>query len=219
MCVGAFALHPIYDMRYTTGPEIFKADEGHVGGGFHTRYETDITFPLFLKFGLDERWEVGSRLDFQTDDYFAQRLLFADLGVKMRLNSYTALQADVFLGINNDRGGAINFGYVTARRHNRLISALYEARVGFFEAVTGPGGIATVQIGAYPQSDLGERVRMRIGLIASNTVGHFADQFRFDLLPSLFFRPIAPLKIQADFAIGIIGHEGYRLGIYATTPI
>ena len=203
----AFALDPIYDMRYTTGPEILVPNEFTASGGFYTQFEEDLTLPLSLKIGINELWEMGAKLSLGTYDKLESVQGFLDLGAKFRFTSYSALQADLQLGLNNDNGGALVLSYTRAHRYTKNVSILFENRAGFFEAVTGPDGWIKLVGGVHPQFSLNEAVRFRIGAVTSGSLGQLNEDFMLDLVPQASFGLRAGLTLQIEAAIGILQSE------------
>lgn len=219
---SALALDPLYDVRYTFGPEILVPDEFTAGGGFFTRFEEDISLPLNVKIGIDEFWEFGAKLTPGTQDKLESVQSYIDLGVKYRFTSYSAFQADAMLGVNNDRGGALALTYTRAQRYTRNVSMLFEGRTGFFDAATGEDGWVKLAGGLYPQFQVGNAVRFRIGAISSGSLGHLSDDFMLDLMPQVEVGIGKGLKVQAEVAVGILqddNNDNTRFGMYLTTGI
>jgi len=216
------ALDRLYDVRYTFGPEILVPDEFTGGGGFYTRFEEDLTLPLALKIGVNEDWEVGAKLSLGTYDKLETVQGFIDLGAKFRFTSYSAFQVDALLGLNNSDGGALAFSYTRAHRYTRNFSMMFEGRAGFFDAVTGEDGWVKLAGGLYPQFQMVESVRFRIGAVSSGSLGNLNDDFMVDLVPQMELGIGKGLKLQTEVAIGILqddNNDDVRFGMYLTTGL
>ena len=219
---AAFALDPMHDVRYTLGPEILIPNEFTASGGFYTRFEEDLTLPFAIKVGLNEEWEIGSKLSLGTYDKLESVQGFLDVGAKYRFTSYSAFQADLMLGINNDKGGALALTYTRAQRYTRNFSMLFEGRTGFFEPVTGEDGWVKLSGSLYPQFQVGESVRFRVGAVSSGSLGNLGGDFMVELLPQKEGGLPQGFSILAEVAVGILqddNNDDTRLGMYVTTGI
>jgi len=90
-----YALDPMYEYRYTLGPEILVPDAFHVGAGFYTRRNADGRLILNTQVGLADEFEVGLKWLAGTKDNWVikrekhnEKLNWhiIDIGVKFALN-------------------------------------------------------------------------------------------------------------------------------------
>lgn len=219
---SASALNRIHDMRYTFGPEILVPNEFTAGGGFYTQFEEDMTLPMALKIGINDQWEMGSKLSLATYDKLESAQGFIDLGAKFLFTSYSAFQADVMLGLNNSDGGALVLSYTRAHRYTRNVSVLFEGRTGFFDAATGEDGWVMLVGGVHPQFQVGDAVRFRIGAVSSGSIGDLREDFMLDLLPQVEIGLRNGIKLQAEVAVGILqedNNDNTRFGMYLVTGL
>jgi len=212
MALPSWALHPIHDDRYTVAPEVFQPNESDYYGGFQTRWVADGDFLGGFKFGINDRFEVGSRIGFQTVNRFDHNYVLLDLGGKFAISSSRAIQADVILGINNNQGGGAVFSYTLSKHYTSRFQSIYEGRLGVFDAVTD-GNWTTLEIGAHPQFQIAPPLALRMGLIATSDVRNPIDHFQLGLLPGLLIGATNNLQIFGECAVDIIGDDGVRLSL------
>jgi len=202
------------DYRYNLKPEVFIPDESELYGGFQTHWDGDGSFQGGFRFGINDLFEMGSRVYFSTEEQVAKRFILIDLGLKFALNQSSALQADALLGINNSEGGAVMIGYTNSQAYTSRFSALYETRLGFFDAVTH-GNWMIIQTGAYSQFKIASPLSLRIGLLAFTDLRKPLQQFEISLLPGALIGVSTNLQVLAECGVDIIGSKGLRLSINA----
>jgi hypothetical protein len=213
---GEWTLASIHDTRYNLFPEIMVPDQAEFSGGFQTKWVGDGDFVGTVKFGINDRVEVGTKLSYETENQWDRQFLMADLGVKVAINAFSSIQSDVILGINNGRGGGVMLTYSQGAAYSKRFSSTYEARLGFLEAVT-VGNWAIMELGTYPQFRIADPVALRIGLATATSLRHPVDQFKIDLLPGVTIGLRSYLKLLGECAVGIIGTKEIRLSLHVVS--
>jgi hypothetical protein len=206
----------MHDIRYTLKPEIITPDDAELSGGFLTTLHADGDFVGAAKFGINNSVELGSKVTIQTERRFGDLFAMLDLGAKVALDPGSALQADLLFGINNNRGGGVAIGYTNAKSYSKRFSAVYEGRIGFFDAVT-EGNWSVFEIGAYPAFRIADPVTLRMGILQSTSLRHPKDSFQIALLPGFVIGIQEHLQLFAECAVDIIGGNDLRLAAYVTT--
>jgi len=217
-----WSLDGMHDIRYNLKPEILTPEQSEVSGGFQSRWKADGQFIGAVKFGINDRFEVGSKLTFDTENRFGDMYMLLDLGMKFAINSGTTLQTDALFGINNNRGGGLVLTYSKAATYTNRFSAIYEGRVGMFGSRIGiydsvsSGNVAILEGGVYPQMHVADPLNLRVGLQASTSLRHPIDQFQIDLLPGMIINVRNNLQIFGECAVDIIGGfgSGLRLSLH-----
>lgn len=214
---SALALDRIWDARYTFGPEFLSRDRFSVGGGFYTNYEEDAYLPLNVQLAINDYWEIGGKLLFDTEDNLETVQAYADFGAKYRLFEYSTVGADFLVGIGNRRGAGLVFSYTTLQPLSRIFSTLYEARIGFLDRIVSDGGFATLAFGATPRFKFTEALLAMIGIETSGSLGNLVDDFMVDIVPRVQVGVLPYFHVAAEIAIGILqekNNDRVRLGAY-----
>ena len=209
----AHAMDPMHDVRYNLIPEILTPEQSEFSGGFQTHWVADGDFVGAFKFGINNRFEVGSKFTWETRNRFEDMYALLDLGTKFAIDPVSAVQADFLLGINNSRGGGMVFTYSKGDTYSKRFSSVYEARLGFLNAIAGDNW-SIIELGAHPQFRIVDPVALRIGLVMSTSLRHPVDRFEIDLIPGFKAGVAAHLQVLADCAVGIVGSTDIRIGIH-----
>lgn len=215
--VSSFALDRIWDARYTFGPEFLTRDRFSAGGGFYTNYEEDGYLPLNIQVAINDFWEIGGKLLFETEDDLESVQTYVDVGAKYRIFEYSTVGADFLIGVGNHRGAGLVFSYATLQPLSRIFSTLYEARIGFLDRVVSDGGLATIAFGATPEFKFTEALLAMIGIEASGSLGNIMDDFMVDIVPRVQIGVLPYFHVAAEISIGILqekNNDRIRTGIY-----
>lgn len=215
--VSSFALDRIWDARYTFGPEFLTRDRFSAGGGFYTNYEEDGYLPLNIQVAINDFWEIGGKLLFETEDDLESVQTYVDVGAKYRVFEYSTVGADFLIGVGNHRGAGLVFSYATLQPLSRIFSTLYEARIGFLDRVVSNGGLATIAFGATPEFKFTEALLAMIGIEASGSLGNIMDDFMVDIVPRVQIGVLPYFHVAAEISIGILqekNNDRIRTGIY-----
>ncbi len=215
--VSSFALDRIWDARYTFGPEFLTRDRFSAGGGFYTNYEEDGYLPLNIQIAINDFWEIGGKLLFETEDDLESVQTYVDVGAKYRVFEYSTVGADFLIGVGNHRGAGLVFSYATLQPLSRIFSTLYEARIGFLDRVVSNGGLATIAFGATPEFKFTEALLAMIGIEASGSLGNIMDDFMVDIVPRVQIGVLPYFHVAAEISIGILqekNNDRIRTGIY-----
>ncbi len=214
---GAFALDRIWDTRYTFGPEFMTRDRISVGAGFYTNYEEDGYLPINAQLAINDYWEIGGKILFDTEDNLESVQTYVDLGGKFRIFEYSTIEADILFGIGNDRGAGLVFSYAKLQPLSRIFSTLYEVRLGFLDRIVSDGGISEFALGATPQFKFTKAVLAMVGIETSGSLGNIKDDFMVDLIPRVQLGILPNFQVQGELSIGIIqekNNDRIRLGCY-----
>ena len=211
------ALDPMYEYRYTFGPEILVPDAFHVGFGAYTHYNEDLKIVSNFQIGLGGKFEVGLKyLGGTNDDWIIARskeerryrdhnVHMIDIGMKYAIGPHLAMQADFPIALNEDRdwGGVVSITQWDGYTKN--VSFLFEGRVGFGGAA-GEDSYVKPAGAFFPYFQIGESFRLSIGTIISSSFGHFKDDFMLDILPRVEVG-LMWFRLTGEVAIGILTYN------------
>jgi hypothetical protein len=219
---AVYALDPMYDYRYTLGPEILVPDAFHAGGGAFTHLNEDLTFIFNFQLGLTDKFEIGAKFMPGTDQRWIirkktpynpndkttrwhrnHRYYLIDAGAKYAISRHLSLQADVPVALNQDRdwGGVLSLSQWDGYTKN--VSFLFEGRLGFGGAAGEEDSYAKPALAFVPYFQIGESFRLSIGTIGSFSFGHFKDDVMLDILPRLELG-LAWFRLMGEVSIGIL---------------
>ena len=219
------ALDPMYEYRYTFGPEILVPDAFHVGFGAYTHYNEDIKIVSNFQIGLGRELEMGLKyLGGTNDDWIIARsrverryrdhnVHMINIGAKYAIGPHLTMQADAPIALNKDRewGGIISITQWDGYTKN--VSFLFEGRVGFGGAA-GEGSYAKPSLAFFPYFQIGQSFRLSIGTISSFSFGHFKDDFMLDILPRVEVG-LRWFRLTGEVAIGILTDDAQIHNKYA----
>jgi len=224
MVQAVYALDPMYDYRYTLGPEILVPDAFHAGIGGFTHLNEDFTGLVNFQLGITDEFEMGAKISGGTDQRWIIRKEFPadkndpttrwyrnpakspyfliDVGAKYAISKHLSLQADVPMALNRDRewGGVLSISQWDGYTKN--VSFLHEGRLGFAGAAGEGDSYVKPSIGSFIYFQLGESFRFSTGLIGSGSFGRFKDDFMLDILPKLELG-LTWFRLTGEVPIGI----------------
>ena len=212
MVQTVYALDPMYDYRYTLGPEILVPDAFHVGLGGWTRYNEDLAIATNVQLGLTDRFEIGMKYIGGTNGDWvitgsrsrSHLSSLIDIGAKYAVSQHLTLQADVPMSINSDMdwGGVLSLTQWDGYTKN--VSFIIEGRLGFGGAA-GHGRYVKPAVAFFPYFQLTDAFRLSVGTISSLSVGsdHFKDDFMVDILPRVEVGLLA-FRIQGEISFNIL---------------
>jgi len=219
----SYALDPMYDYRYTLGPEIVVPDAFFVGAGFWTRRMNDLYLVIpNIQIGLGDRFEMGAK--YIGGYYKGDISSLVDIGAKFAISRNLALQADVPFALNGDMdwGGVLSLSQWDGYTKN--VSFIYEGRLGFGSAA-GNGRYVKPSLAYFPFFQVGNAFRLSVGTICSFGVGktydYFKEDFMLDIMPRVEFG-ILHLRFMGEVSIGILTWEAKkrnRYALFVTTDI
>ncbi|MDR3001319.1 MAG: hypothetical protein LBU89_08660 [Fibromonadaceae bacterium] len=223
-----YALDPMYDYRYTLGPEILVPDVFSAGSGFYTRLNEDGKIIFNIQAGLGEKFEAGLKYLIGTDDEWVisksrdrdkfPYLSMINVGAKFAISQHMVLQADAPIALNKDRdwGGVLTLTKWDGYTKN--VSFLSEGRLGFGGAVgtnaAGEDGYVKPAVGFYPNFQIGQSLRISVGTIGSFSVGNFKDDFMIDILPKVE-AGLVWFRLVGEVSIGILTWDAERHNRFA----
>jgi hypothetical protein len=231
---AVYALDPMYDYRYTLGPEILVPGAFHVGAGGWSHLNEDLTFATNIQLGLtnqfeigakftpgtDQRWIIRKKTPYNPDDkttrwYRKHNYYLVDAGVKYAISPHLSLQADVPIALNEDRdwGGVLSISQWDGYTKN--VSFLFEGRLGFGGAA-GEKDSYVKPMAALPfvYFQIGESIRFSVGPIVSFSFGRFKDDAMLDVLPRLELG-LAWFRLTGEVSIGILTWEAEKHNRFA----
>jgi hypothetical protein len=204
------ALDPMYDYRYTLGPEILVPDAFSFGAGAFSRWNEDLTLVTNIQLGLSRDFEMGIKFMGGTnDDWVLDRsikphdpwkiLPLINIGGKYAISPRLCLQADVPIALNIDKdwGGVISISQLDG--YSKNVSFLFEGRVGFGGAA-GKDNYEKISLMYIPYFQIGDAFRLSVGPIGSFSFENYSDNLMLDILPKVeagfkFFTFIAEVSI------------------------
>jgi len=229
---AAYALDPIYDYRYTLGPEILVPDAFHAGIGAFTYWNEDLTCVFNFQFGITREFEAGFKYiggtnnswildtDIKRHDPWALSHLI-NIGFKYAISPHLSLQADAPIALNKDRdwGGVVSISQWDGYTKN--MSYLFEGRLGFGGATGEKDSFVKPAFAIVPYFQIGESFRLSMGIISSFSFAHFGDDAMVDILPKLELG-LAFCRLTGEVSIGIISNtetKYKRLAVFAVADI
>lgn len=217
LAASASALDRIWDTRYTFGPEFLVRDRTSLGAGFYTNYQEDGYLPINAQLAINDFWEVGAKLLFDSEDDMESVQSYVDVGAKYRIMEYSTIGADFLIGIGNKRGAGLVFSYTSLHPMSRIFSTLYEARLGFFDRIVSDGGLAEFALGVTPQFKFTPALIAMIGIEFSGSLGNILDDFMVDIVPRVQIGILPYFHVMTELSIGIMqekNNDRMRLGAY-----
>lgn len=217
LVANASALDRIWDARYTFGPEFLVRDRTSIGAGFYTNYEEDGYLPINAQLAINDYWEIGAKLLFDSEDDFGSIQSYVDVGGKYRVLEYSTVGADFLIGVGNKRGAGLVFSYTSLHPMSRIFSTLYEARLGFFDRIVSDDGLAEFALGVTPQFKFTPALIAMIGIESSGSFGDLLDDFMVDIVPRVQIGILPYFHVMGELSIGILqekNNDRMRLGVY-----
>lgn len=218
------ALDPMYDYRYTLGPEIMVPDAFHVGSGAFTRYNDDLTLVFNSQIGITDKLEIGLKFLLGTNDNWVidkkikphdpwNIVPLIDFGTKYAISRHLSLQADIPVALNEDKGwgGVISLSQWDGYTKN--VSFLFEGRLGFGGAA-GKDSYVKPSAAFFPNFQIWDSFRLSIGTICSFSFGRFKDDVMLDILPKLE-AGFAWFRLQGEVSVGILTRDAEKYNRFA----
>jgi len=217
----SYALDPMYDYRYTLGPEIVVPDAFFVGFGGWTHYTNDLFLMSNLQIGLTDRFEIGAK--YIGGSASGHRSHLVDVGTKFAISRNLSLQADVPFALNQERdwGGVLSISQWDG--YTKKVSFIYEGRLAFGSAA-GEDRYVKPSLALFPFFQIANSFRLSVGTLWSFSVGnfeYFKEDFTVDIMPRVEFG-ILHLRFMGEVSIGIWTldtKKTNRYAIFVTTDI
>jgi hypothetical protein len=217
------ALDPMYDYRYTLGPEILVPDAFHFGAGFFTRRNSDGRVVANLQAGLTDNFEIGTKLLFGTSDNWvieknatshddSTLVPIVDIGLKIGFLQYWAIQLDIApiaLNTGMDFGGVLSVSKYNS--YTKYISYILEGRLGFGGA-SGNKDFVKFSGAIFPYFLLADGFRLSVGAVGSaylidikekDLVAPDDSYSMLDILPRAEFG-FKWFRLMAEVSVGIL---------------
>jgi len=211
----SYALDPMYDYRYTHGPEIVVPDAFIWGGGGWTHYTNDLYLMSNLQIGLTDRFEIGAKYIGGSASRKISHLV--DAGAKLAISRNLALQADVpfFIKPEKDWGGVLSLSQWDG--YSRKVSFIYEGRLAFGSAA-GEHRYVKPSLALFPFFQIANSFRLSVGTLCSFGIGdnsdYFKDDFMLDIMPRIEFG-VFHLRFMGEVSIEILTWEAKKRNRYA----
>jgi len=215
------ALDPMYNYRYTLGPEILVPDAFFVSFGVWTHRNEDFSMSSNLQLSITDEFEIGARyIPGTKDDWVLEKTRerkhayhLIDIGAKFAITPNTALQIDAPMSLNRDRpwGGVVSLSQWESYTKN--VSFLYEGRVGFLGA-SGPDNHAKLSAAFSPYFQLGNAFRISVCTIGSFSFENFKNDAMLDILPRME-AGFTAFRVMTEVSIGILTWEAKKYNRYA----
>ncbi|MCL1967125.1 MAG: hypothetical protein FWF67_04520 [Fibromonadales bacterium] len=230
MAQAVYALDPMYDYRYTLGPEILVPDAFHGSIGAFTYWNEDFTSVINFQLGITREFEIGAKyiggtnnkwiLDKKRHDPWDLSHLI-NIGAKYAISPHLTLQADAPIALNKDRdwGGVLSISQWDGYTKN--VSFLFEGRLGFGGATSEKDSYVKPAAAFVPYFQIGESFRLSIGTIGSFSIGHFKDDAMLDILPKLELG-LAFCRLTGEVSIGILtwkAEKYNRVAVFAVADL
>jgi len=211
----SYALDPMYDYRYTLGPEIVVPDAFIWGVGGWTRYNNDLSLMTNIQIGLTDRFEIGTKIIGDFRKWYLNSSL-VDIGAKFAISRNLSIQADVPFAINSksDWGGVLSISQWDGYTKN--VSFIHEGRLGFLGAA-GNNRYAKISYAYFPYFQIGNAFRLSVGALFSSSVGSYdysKKDAMCDIMPRVEFG-IFHLRFMGEVSIGILTWEAEKRNRYA----
>jgi len=221
LAINAYALDPIWDMRYTLGPDPRKAPKFGVGLGLRSDFGSNVLFPINILGSISNEFDIGAKLDVQTYDEMEHTRLSIDLGGRYRITPSSFVELDGYFGLNRNNGSAIILTYGNEQYIAKSFSNFYELRAGFLDGVTGEDGYVKFSTAMTPTLHFGRTLQCMIEINVSESVGHLQDDFMIDILPKIELN-LGAARARLEFDIGIMqekNNDQKSIALYIMTAL
>lgn len=221
LTINVYALDPIWDMRYTFGPDGRSSPKIGLGLGLRTDYNTNVLFPVNLTSSLTKNFDIGTKVDVQTYDRLNHTQASLDIGGRFRFNQSAFVEADAYFGLNRNNGSAVVLTLASDQHISQNFLTYYELRAGFLDGVTGEDGYVKIQAGLTPTLIFGRFFRCMVEVVTSGSAGNLKDDFMVDILPKLEFT-FGGTRVRLDFDIGILqetNNDRKGIALYVITAL
>lgn len=221
LCVNAFAVDRMWDIRYTFGPDTRPSPRWAIGVGAVNNYGTDILFPANITTALSKEWNVGGKINVQSVDKFDQVIISLDIGGRYLINENNFLELDGNFGLNRNNSTAVVLTYGNEQFISKNFANFYEIRVGALQGVTGENGYVKLAAGMTPTLYFTNYFRTYIEINMSGSVGNLTEDFMVDIIPK-FELTFNTFRIRLDFDIGIMqekNNDVQTIALYVMTAL
>lgn len=221
LAINVFALDPMWDMRYTFGPDSRPSPKLGFGIGARSDFGDDMLFPINIVSSITRDFDIGAKLDLNSYDEMDHIRASADLGGRYRFNPTMYIELDGYFGLNRNNASAVVFTYGHEQFIAKCFSNLYELRAGFLDGATGEDGYAKFAAGMTPTLYFGKVFQLRIEIITSASAGHLTDDFMIDIIPKMEL-DVGPARIRLDFDIGTMqekNNDQKTVALYLMTAL
>jgi hypothetical protein len=219
---AAYALDPMYNYRYTLGPEILIPDVFQTGAGFWTHYNADGVIGLNVQLGVLDVFEIGAKYMAGTNERWiltkgrhseSFNTHIVDVGAKYAVTPNVSLQVDVPMAINRnwDWGGVVSL--TSGDGYTKNIFFIYEGRLGFGGA-SGPDNHVKASGAFAPYFHIGNAFRLSVCTIASFSFQDIKDDFMVDMMPRVE-AGFKSFRIMGEVSLGILTWKAERYNRYA----
>ncbi|MCQ2055010.1 MAG: hypothetical protein MJY82_06930 [Fibrobacter sp.] len=221
LAVNAFALDPIWRMRYTFGPENKPAPKFGVGVGINSDFGDNVLIPVNIMSSISSEIDLGAKLDVFTYNKMDHTQLSVDVGGRYKISRGSFLELDGYFGLNRNNGSAVILTYASEQFIAKAFSNFYEMRAGFLDGVTGEDGYVKFSLGMTPTLYFGSAFRTMIEVNMSGSAGHLKDDFMTDIIPKLELN-FGHTRVRLDFDIGIMqekNNDQKTIALYVMTAL
>lgn len=203
LCINAFAVDRMWDIRYTFGPDTRPSPRWGIGVGAVNNYGSDILFPANITMALSREWNIGGKVNIQSIDKFDQVIVSLDVGGRYLINANNFVELDGNFGLNRNNSTAVVLTYGNEQFISKNFANFYELRAGALQGVTGEDGYVKFAAGMTPTLYFTTFFRTYIEINMSGSIGNLTDDFMIDIIPKLELS-LGPARVRLDFDIGIM---------------
>ncbi|WP_173379755.1 hypothetical protein [Fibrobacter succinogenes] len=203
LCVNAFAVDHMWDIRYTFGPDTRPSPKWAVGLGVMNNYGTDFLFPVNFTTALSREWNIGGKVNVQTTNKFEHVIVSLDIGGRYLINDNNFIELDANFGVNRNNSTAVVVTFGNEQFISKNFANFYELRAGFLQGVTGEDGYVKLSGSITPTLYFTSFFRTFIEINLSGSVGNIKDDFMIDIIPK-FELVLGSYRIRLDFDIGVM---------------
>ena len=102
LCVNAFAVDHMWDIRYTFGPDTRPSPKWAIGIGAMNNYGSDLLFPVNFTTALSKEWNIGAKVNVKSIDMFEHVIVSLDIGGRYLINENNFKLIDTVLGLKKE---------------------------------------------------------------------------------------------------------------------
>lgn len=203
LSTSTFAVDPIWNMRYTYGPDAAPAPKIGGGIGLRNNFGDQVLIPINIMGQIAKGWDIGAKLDLYTYNRLKNMTSSIDIGSRVQLGNAGFVELDGYIGLNRSNSSAVVITYSKEHFVAKNFSNYYEGRVGFLDGATGDGGWAKIAIGTTPTLRFGSSFKFMMEINASASLGHFTKDFMADIIPKAEIS-LGGTRLRLDFDIGVL---------------
>ena len=203
LCVNAFAVDHMWDIRYTFGPDTRPSPKWAIGIGAMNNYGSDLLFPVNFTTALSTEWNIAAKVNVKSIDMFEHVIVSLDIGGRYLINENNFIELDGNFGLNRNNSTAV----VVTLGNEQFISTnfanFYEFRAGFLQGVAGENGYVKLSGSITPTLYFTSFFRTFIEINLSGSVGNIKEDFMIDIIPKLELN-LGSFRLRLDFDIGVM---------------